>query len=155
MDSILPPIYKCSNTFGTVPSETLTVNIIITRTFLCFLSFRTRSKYLSIFFTFLYFHSLIQQNELEDKFSFFRSGFMAEFTSSIYISKSKKILCVSFSWRNYGLCIYHLVLWSNFNLSQFPVDHLFHPVGPSLVLFQFYIAAFIYFVIILSISLST
>ena len=33
----------------------------------------------------------------------------------VFISKSQRILCVSFSWTDYGLHIYHLFVWSNLN----------------------------------------
>ena len=33
----------------------------------------------------------------------------------VCISKSQRIVCVSFSGTNSGLCIYHLFIWSNFN----------------------------------------
>ena len=44
-----------------------------------------------------------------------RSGRMAEIKWSVCISKSQQSLCVSFSWTDSGLCIYHLFVWSNFN----------------------------------------
>ena len=34
---------------------------------------------------------------------------------SVCISKCQRSLCVSFSRRESGLCIYHLYVWSNFN----------------------------------------
>ena len=34
----------------------------------------------------------------------------------VCISKLQRILCVSFSRTDSGLCIYHLVVWSHFNL---------------------------------------
>ena len=44
-----------------------------------------------------------------------RSGFQAEIRWSVCMSKSHRSLCVSFSWTGAGLCIYHLVVWSNLN----------------------------------------
>ena len=44
-----------------------------------------------------------------------RSGFLAEIRWSVYMSKSHRSLCVSFSRTDAGLCIYHLFEWSNFN----------------------------------------
>ena len=44
-----------------------------------------------------------------------RSGYLDEIRWSIPISKSLRILCVSFSRTDYDLSVYHLVLWSNFN----------------------------------------
>ena len=37
---------------------------------------------------------------------------------SVFFTKSKRILWVSFSWTDSGLCVYHLVVWSTFNLLQ-------------------------------------
>ena len=33
----------------------------------------------------------------------------------VSISKSQRSFCVSFSWKDSGLCIYHLLVWLNFN----------------------------------------
>ena len=52
-------------------------------------------------------------------FSFFFiitcSGRLAEIRWSVVISKSQRSLYVSFSRTDSGLCIYHLLVWSNFN----------------------------------------
>ena len=45
-----------------------------------------------------------------------RSGHLAEIRWSICMSRSPRILYVSFSRTDSGLCIYHLLAWSNFNL---------------------------------------
>ena len=47
--------------------------------------------------------------------TFPRSGHLAEIRWSVWILKSKRTLCVSFSWMGTGLCIYHLLEWSNLN----------------------------------------
>ena len=44
-----------------------------------------------------------------------RSSLRAEIRWSICISKSHRSLCVSFSRTGAGLCIYHLLAWSNLN----------------------------------------
>ena len=44
-----------------------------------------------------------------------RSGLLAEIWWSVYITKSQRSLCVSFSRTDPGLCIYHLFVRSNFN----------------------------------------
>ena len=44
-----------------------------------------------------------------------RSILLAEIRWSVYISKSQRILCVSFSKTDSGFCIYHLAVRSNFN----------------------------------------
>ena len=63
---------------------------------------------------------LEQQNPQDDKFFFFflinsRSALLARMKWSVYISKSQRIVCVSFSRMDSGFCRYHLVVWSNFN----------------------------------------
>ena len=47
-----------------------------------------------------------------------RSGRLAEIWWSVCISKSQRHLYVPFSWTDSGLCIYHLLVWSNFNISH-------------------------------------
>ena len=78
-------------------------------------------------FMFLGFPShLGQQSPPFNKFSFsfffffflltiIRYGRLAESKWSVCISKSERSLCVSFSWRDSGLCINYLFVWSNFN----------------------------------------
>ena len=44
-----------------------------------------------------------------------RSGHLDEIRWSVYISKSQRRLCISFSRVDSGLCIYHLFVWSNLN----------------------------------------
>ena len=48
-------------------------------------------------------------------FIIIRSGPLAEVWWSVCISKSQRMLCVSFSRANSGLCKYHLFVWSNLN----------------------------------------
>ena len=45
-----------------------------------------------------------------------RSGYLSEIKGSIHISKSQRILWVSFSSADSVLCIYHLIVWWKFNL---------------------------------------
>ena len=47
-----------------------------------------------------------------------RSGGVAEIRWSVYISKSQRSLCISFSRTDSWLCIYHLFVRSNFNFLQ-------------------------------------
>ena len=70
----------------------------------------TASYFFSFFFSlfFLFFKKLFLVNT--------GSGLVDRISWSVCLSKSHRILLVSFSWINSGLCIYHLVLWSNFNL---------------------------------------
>ena len=62
-----------------------------------------------------------QQSRLFCKFSFFcvwiiiKSGLLPGIRWSVCILKSHKSLCVAFSRTCAGLCIYHLLVWSNLN----------------------------------------
>ena len=47
-----------------------------------------------------------------------KSGRLAGIWWSVYMSKSRMSLCVSFSRTDVGLCIYHLFVWSNLNFSH-------------------------------------
>ena len=69
-----------------------------------------------------YFHSVIHWNGKihSTAHSFFllinpRSSFLTEIWWSVCIIKFQRILCVAFFRMDFGLCIYHLVVWSNFN----------------------------------------
>ena len=44
-----------------------------------------------------------------------RSGLLAGIRWSVWMLKSHRSLCVSFSRTGAGLCIYHLFVWSNWN----------------------------------------
>ena len=44
------------------------------------------------------------------------SGFLVGIRWCLLNSKFKRIVCITFSWTDSGLCIYHLVEWSNLNL---------------------------------------
>ena len=44
------------------------------------------------------------------------SGRLVKIKWFVYMSKSQRSLCVSFSGTDVGLCIYHLFVWSNFNI---------------------------------------
>ena len=45
-----------------------------------------------------------------------RSGRLAEIRWSVCILKPHRIMCISFSRTDSGLCIYHMFVWSNLNL---------------------------------------
>ena len=74
-------------------------------------------------FTFFQFYSEVCRDSKVDNFADFLlflliiigSGLLAEIRWSVYISKSHRSLCVSFSRTGTGLCIYHLLAWSNLN----------------------------------------
>ena len=80
-----------------------------------------------------------QQSQQFCKFSFFfflliiiMSRLLAEIKWSVSMSKSHRSLCVSFSRTAVGLCIYHLLVWSNLNFL-----HITLPTQSYLLLYSF------------------
>ena len=65
-----------------------------------------------------------------------RSGLLAEIWWSVCMSKSHRSLCVSFSWTGAGLCIYHLLIWSNLNFLHIS-QCITLPTQSCLVLYSF------------------
>ena len=112
-----------SNPLVTVPRAALTIGIIVTFMFHSFLNYLARLKFLSLFW-----HSFNSglpglQSPQSCKSSLFlliimRSGHLAKIRWSVCISKPQRSLCVSFSWTDSLLCIYHLSKWLNFNFSH-------------------------------------
>ena len=85
-----------------------------------FFNFLTRSMYLSFFslsFSFTLWLIGTTKSTIRQVlfFCLFRSGRLAKTRRSIFISKSPKGLCISFSRTDSGFCIYHLFLGSDFN----------------------------------------
>ena len=83
------------------------------------------------FFVFFHFHSVVPWDskihemtslvfflliKTMSAFFFFFFFFFAKVERSIFISKSRKTSCVSFSRIDADLCIHHFLVWSNFNL---------------------------------------
>ena len=79
-------------------------------------STRERSKYLSMYLISFIFTqwSAGKQNPLDINFFFF--GLLVGVKRSVDISKSQRILCISLSRTDSSLCIYRLIVRSNFNL---------------------------------------
>ena len=107
-----------------VPSAPITIGITATFMFHNFLVlWQAPSTCLS--FRFLLFSICGQpgrQNPLIDRFFFFfflftitTAGHLAGIRWTVCMLKSQRIWCVSFSVTDSGLCIHHLVEWSNFN----------------------------------------
>ena len=128
MVSILPSISICSNPLSkpmrTVPSAPTTIGITVTHMFhslFDFFSSLTKPKYLFIFFTFFDFHLVVHymvSSLIFFSFFFFvnyKSGLLAGIRWSVFISKSQRVLSVSFSRTDSSLCMYHLVVESDFN----------------------------------------
>ena len=124
--STRPPTSKSSRPFNnplvTVKKAPITTGIIVTFMFHSFFfQFSNKVEVLVSLFTFFQFYSVVSWDSKVDNFSGFslliiiRSGLLAEIRWSDCMSKSHRILCVSFSWTDAGLCIYHLLAWSNIN----------------------------------------
>ena len=131
MVSTRPPTSKSSrlinNLLVTVPKASITIGIIVTFMLPSFFNSLARSRYVSLFsysFSFILWSTGTEKSTvLQIFFSFFffffliiiSSGLVAEIRWSVCISKSHRTLCVSFSRTGAGLCIYHLLVWSNLN----------------------------------------
>ena len=106
-----------------MPKALITIGIIVTFMFHSFFNSLARSRYLSLFshsFSIILCSAGTSKSTILQIFFFFlliiiRSGLLAEIRWSVCISKSYRSLSVSFSRTGTGLCIYHLLLWSNLN----------------------------------------
>ena len=164
MVSARPPISNCSSPFskplGIVPSAP--IGITVTFMFHSFFTSPARTKYLSFFF-FLRFlwclHSCPpgRQSSLVGRFFLFFNitrSVLAGMKWSVCIWKSPRILCVSFSWKNFDLCIYHLAVWSNFNFLH-NSQRITFPIQSCLILYSFgarFLYSFIMWLIVSSLS---
>ena len=153
-----PPISNSSGPLakplGIVPSALITISATVTVMFHCFFSSLARSKYLSLFlFSFIFTlvcHDGKVYYSAGSLFFFFFFVFLFLFfcfcflfflttptfgllagISDLYLKISENFTHLILRMDS-GLCIHHLVVWSNFNF--FPVDHLPHS---CLVLYSF------------------
>ena len=94
----------------TDPSALILAGISVTFIFRSFLSFSARSKVLSLLS-----FSLIFTQQAHFLKIITKSDFLVGIKWSVCISESQRSLNVSFSRTDSGLCIYHLVVWPNFN----------------------------------------
>ena len=69
-------------------------------------------------------------------FIIIRSGRLAEIRWAVCISKSQKGLCVSFTRTDFGWCLYHLFVLSNFNFLHSSL-WVYLPTQSCLVLYFF------------------
>ena len=138
MVSICPAISNSSNLLSkplwTVPSAPITIGITVTHMFQVLISL----------FTFFQFYSVVSLDSKVDNFAHFlflmiiiRSGLLAEIRWSVCISKSHRSLCVSFSKTAAGLCIYHLLAWSNLNFLHIS-QWINWPTQSCLALYSFF-----------------
>ena len=126
--STRPPNSKSSRSFNNplviVPKAPITIGTIVTFMFHSFFNSRARSMYSSFFshsFSFILWSAgTAKSTILQILFFFFlliiiRYGFLSGIWWSVCMLKSHRSLCVSFSRTGTGLCIYHLLAWSNLN----------------------------------------
>ena len=132
-----------------------------------FFSSLVRTKYLSIFVLFLFslYISLEQKNPLYGKFFFFflvintMFGILSGIKQSICISKSKRMLCISFSGNGSGWCILAFVSMVKFySFAKFPVYYFSYLVFsylvvPSLEILFFFLFFFFFFLTVCCIRL--
>ena len=119
MVSTLPPTSKSSRLFYnplvTAPKAPITIGIIITFMFHSFFQFPSKVEVLIILFTFFHFYFVVSRDSKVDYFAgslFFlliiKSGLLAEIRWSVFMLKSHRSLCVSFSRTGAGLCKFFL-----------------------------------------------
>ena len=116
----------------TAPKALTTINIMITSLFYGF-QLSSKIKVFFYHFAFFHFHSVERLNPRDNKF--FSSGLL------VFISKFQKILlCLIF-------CFVHIpfVIIGKFQfLAQFQMDHISHPIIPTLVFTICQFVAFAY-----------
>ena len=124
MVSTRPLISKSSspstNPLVTVPSALVMIGITVTFKFHSF-SVLKLGPGTYFFFNLLSVLSSGQperQSLLFGSLSFFFTNRLTEIMWSVCIPQSQIILCVSFSRTDSGLCIYHLLIWSNLIFSH-------------------------------------
>ena len=119
------PTSKSSRSFNNplviVPKASIAIDTIVTFMFHSFFNSLARSRYLSFFslsFRFILWSGIAKFTILLILFILLiimRSGLLAGIRWSICMLKSHRSLCESFSRTGAGLCIYHLLVWSNWN----------------------------------------
>ena len=129
MVSTRPPTSKSSSPFSNplvaVPNTPITTGIIVTCMFRSFFNSLARSRYLSFFlysFSFILWSAGTAKSTILQVLFFLliiiESDLLAGIRWSVCMLKSHRSLCVSFSRTGAGLCIYHLLVWSNLNFLQ-------------------------------------
>ena len=147
MVSTRPQTSKSSSPFNnplvTIPNTPITIGMIVTFMFHSLFQFPCKVEVLILLFTFFQFYSVVSRDSKVHNFSssfffvdYHKVLFLAEIKWSIYMSKSHRNLCMSFSCTDAGLYIYHLFVWSNLKFL-----HIFQwitlPTQSCLVLYSF------------------
>ena len=148
MVSTRPPTSKPSSPFSnplvTVPNAPITIGIIVTFMFHSFFNSLARSRYSSLFShssSFILWSAGTAKSTILQVLSFLliiiKSSLLAGIRWSVCMLKSYRSLWGAFSRTGAGLCIYHLLVWSNLSfvgqmLGHFCVLHL----TPDLISFS-------------------
>ena len=141
-----PPTSKSSRPFNNplviVPKAPITIGTIVTFMFHSFFNPLARSRYLSFFshsFSFILWLAGTAKSTILQILFFLliiiRCRLLAEIRWSVCMSKSYRRLCVSFSRTGAGLCINHLLVWSNINFLHIS-QWITWPTQSCLVLFS-------------------
>ena len=108
-----------------------------------------RSKYLSLFsFSFIstFWFAETAKSTIRQALYFLlimtRFGLLADVRWSVYKWKSQRILCISFSWMDSSLCLYHQVVWSNFHVLH-NSQWITFPTQSCLVLYTFWVVGWL------------
>ena len=144
-----------SKPLATIPNVPITTGITISLMFHDFLSSMARSKYLFLFSLFLIFTEQsagIAKSTLWLVLIFLliitSSGLLAGIKGSVCISKSNRVLCVSFPKDKFWFVHIPFGIMVKFQTCvQFPVDHFHQPIVPKLILLLCKLATFAYYVI--------
>ena len=147
MVSTRPPTSKSTSPFSnplvSVPNKPITIGIIVTCMFHSFFNSLARSRYLSFF---SHSSSFILWSAETAKSTILQVLFFCWLLLGLVfwlrlvdacMSKSHRSLCVLFSRTAAGLCIYHLLVWSNFNFLRIS-QWITLPTQSCLVLYSFW-----------------
>ena len=121
----------CTKPLMTVPSAPITTGTTVTFMFHSYFRSLARSRYLSFFSIYFSFTlwSAGTAGSLLFLLTITRSGHLSEIRWPICISKSHRILCISFSRSGFWVVHILFVRMVKFKLlAQFPVNHLPRPV---------------------------
>ena len=166
MVSIRSPISKSLNPLyeplGTASSVPFILVIIVTLMFHSFLCSLARSEVFFFHFRFCFIFTSWSTGAVIfaiQQFLFFfflistRPSLLVRIRWFVCISKYQRILCITFSYTDSGLCIYHLVVWSKFQFLLHSSQWIIfpHPVVPR-ILWVFLLHSTIMWLIILSLS---
>ena len=109
-----------SNPLVTVPNAPITIGIIVSCMFHSFFNSLARSRYLSFFshsFSFILWSAGTAKSTILKVLFFLliivKSGLLVGIRWSVCMLRSHRSLCVAFSRTCAGLCICHLLVWSN------------------------------------------